>query len=58
MVRDWKSKENKLLNVESRSVKKMRTVLSPYDAIEGPLKEWIIDLRSNGLIVTRNTIRY
>jgi len=58
MVRDWKSKEIKLLNVESRSVKKMRTVLSPYDAIEGTLKEWIIDLRSSGLFVTRNTIRF
>lgn len=57
MVRDWRSKEEKIRNASSKSVKKLRTVLSPYDDLEMKLKDWIIELRSNGYIVTRPTVR-
>lgn len=58
IVRDWRAKESKMRDVSSQSVKKMRTVISPYDQIEGTLKQWVIDMRSNGYIVTRATIRF
>ena len=58
MVRDWRNKENKMLTIETQSLKKMRMVMSPYDDIEEKLTEWVLDLRNNGLMVTRANIRH
>ena len=58
MVLDWRSKENKMRTIETQSLKKMRTVLLPYDDLEEKLTEWVLDLRNNGLMVTRTNIRH
>ena len=58
MVRDWRNQENKMLTIETQSLKKMRMVSSPYDDLEEKLTEWVLDLRSNGLRVTRMNIRH
>ena len=34
MVRDWRTKEEKLQNASSKTLKKMRPVLAPYEASE------------------------
>ena len=52
MVRDWRNKENKILTIETQSLKKIRMVLSPYDDLEEKLTEWVLDLHDNGLMVT------
>ena len=49
MVRDWRNKENKMLTIETQSLKKMRMVLLPYDDLAEKLTEWVLDLRNNGL---------
>ena len=43
MVRDWRAKEEKL-NKSDKTIKKMRTVLSPYEDLECKLKDWVHDL--------------
>ena len=48
MVRDWRNKENKMLTIETQSLKKMRMVLLPYDDLEEKLTEWVLDFRNNG----------
>ena len=58
MVRDWRNKENKMLTIETQSLKKMRMVLSPYDNLEEKLTEWVLDLRNNCLMVTQTNIRH
>ena len=58
MVQDWRNKENKMLTIEIQSLKKMRMVLTPYDDFEEKLTEWVLDLRNNGLMVTRTNIRH
>ena len=35
----------------------MRPVLAPYEDMESKLKEWVLDLRDNGYVVTRPSIR-
>ena len=57
MVRDWRMKEEKLQNASSKTLKKMRPVLAPYEDVESKLKEWILDLRGNGYVVTRPSTR-
>ena len=47
-----------MLTIETQSLKKMRMVLSPYDDLEEKLTEWVLDLRNNGLMVTRTNIRH
>ena len=56
MVQDWRNKENKMLTIETQSLKKMRMVLSPYDDLEEKLTEWVLDLHNNCLMVTRTNI--
>ena len=56
-VRDWRMKEEKLRNASSKTLKKMRPMLAPYEDMESKLKEWILDLRGNGYVVTRPSIR-
>ena len=58
MVREWRNKENKMLTIESQSLKKMRMVLTPYDDLVKKLTEWVLYLRNNGLMVTRTNIRH
>ena len=55
MVRDWRSKKDKLMK-QPKTVKKIRMGLSPYDDLEKELSEWIIAQRKCGYIVTMPTI--
>ena len=57
MVCDWKMKDDKLRNAFSTTLKKMRPVLAPYEDMESKLKEWDLDLRGNGDVVTRPSIQ-
>ena len=58
MVREWRNKENKMLTIETQSLKKMRMVLSPYDDLEEKPTEWVLNICNNGLMVTRTNIRH
>ena len=50
-------KEEKLRNASSKTLKKMHPVLAPYEDMESKLKEWVLDIRGNGYVVTRPSIR-
>ena len=56
MIRDWRKKKTQLEALE-RPLKKMRQNSSPVEALERELIHWVTDLRRQGYIVTRGTIR-
>ena len=45
-------KEEKLRNASSKTLKKMRPLLAPYEDIESELKKWALDIWGNVLSST------
>ena len=57
MVREWRKKKSELGGAR-KSAKRLRlTFTVPYKAMEDKLHEWVLECRSNGLIVTTTAIR-
>ena len=57
MVREWRKKKSELGGAR-KSAKRLRlTFTVPYKAMEDKLYEWVLECRSNGLIVTTTAIR-
>ena len=57
MVLEWRKKKSELGGAR-KSAKRLRlTFTVPYKAMEDKLHEWVLECRSNGLIVTTTAIR-
>ena len=56
MVRDWRKQKDQLKTMP-KSKKARRYGVTPYTGMENELRKWVLELRSNGLIVTRPAIR-
>lgn len=56
VVRGWRKQKDQL-NQLPKSKRAARFSVSPYLSLEKELHDWVIDLRSNGCIVTRLSIR-
>ena len=57
MVREWRKKKSEFGGAH-KSAKRLRlTFTVPYKAMEDKLHEWVLECRSNGLIVTTTAIR-
>ena len=52
VVRGWRKQKDQLKTMP-KSKRAGRYGVTPYKDIENELSEWVLDLRSNGLIVTR-----
>lgn len=56
LIRDWRSKKVALATVK-KTAKKIRHNPSPVAKLEVDLNTWVLDLRSQGYVVTRSAIR-
>ena len=56
VVRGWRKQKDHLKEMP-KSKTAARFSVSPYQSLEKELFDWVVDLRNNGLIVTRLSVR-